>query len=633
MSDDKDNSPPHLNIPHPVDDDSITQDVQYFSTLVDQGDTVAMEMENTMQRGGASESDSDNILDTNVTTEQKNVGNISSANSGEDTIVPERYVYTPAEDTASSYNDIFKTTGVLSKIQGKMSQRKNFKSNALVEKTIDLYTKIRNFLHIKSKKNKGSIASELEMKAENQASIFLKNIYKGVQSVVRIVWYWMQCGVYTFKTASNSISRKSGVILACIGFLFVLVLHASMNIPKGVLPLIPVSSVGTSDAVASSLVPVQSDNQFENSIFSTTYRVHATVKKGQALGSILNRMGIANDRRLNAMFRTMRKKFNPRNVYVGQKIIVDIVGGYSKYIPAHIDTMELSLNAEKSVIVSWNKNKQKYSVSIRSYPLKPITKNASGVIKASLYNAMEKQGVKRGAIVDFLNLFSFDVDFQRDIRKNDSFDIVYNEYSNENGAFVRSGDITVAELSVQGHRRRYYKYKNKNGKVGFYDYQGKSGRKALMKTPIEGARLSSSFGNRRHPVLGYTKLHNGTDFAAPKGTPIFAAGDGVVEYAGRKGPNGIYVRIRHNSTYKTSYAHMSGIARGVRRGKRVTQGKIIGYVGSTGRSTGNHLHYSVFKNGKAINSRLMKLPSGGKLTGKTLADFKKKIAPFMKDGQ
>ncbi|MGB1361276.1 MAG: peptidoglycan DD-metalloendopeptidase family protein, partial [Alphaproteobacteria bacterium] len=290
------------------------------------------------------------------------------------------------------------------------------------------------------------------------------------------------------------------------------------------------------------------------------------------------------------------------------------------------------LDEETSIIATWNKEEKKYKVQNYKQPLVESQNSANGEITSSLYKAMEQNGVKRGAINDFINLFSFDVDFQRDIRKGDSFDVGFSEYTNQEGNFVRSGNIRYAELSVQGIRKRYYKYKASSGRVDYYDSNGKSGRKALMKTPIEGARLSSSFGRRKHPVLGYTKIHKGTDFAAPRGTPIFAAGDGRIEYAGRNGSFGIYIRIRHNGSYKTAYAHMSGIAKGVRRGRSVRQGQVIGYVGTTGRSTGNHLHYEVYKNGRAINSRTMKLPSGKQLKGKELKEFKVFIKPMMRDG-
>ena len=184
-----------------------------------------------------------------------------------------------------------------------------------------------------------------------------------------------------------------------------------------------------------------------------------------------------------------------------------------------------------------------------------------------------------------IQIFSFDVDFQRDIRRGDTFGLLFDEYSDDSGRVVKSGDILLAEMVLSGKPMRLYRYKTHDGRVDYYDAKGKSVRKALLRTPIDGARISSGFGKRRHPILGYTRMHKGLDFAARRGTPIYAAGDGVIEYAGRNGGYGKYVRIRHNGTYKTAYAHMHRYGRGIRKGHRVRQGQVIGYVGSTGRST------------------------------------------------
>ena len=191
----------------------------------------------------------------------------------------------------------------------------------------------------------------------------------------------------------------------------------------------------------------------------------------------------------------------------------------------------------------------------------------------------------------------------------------------KNGAFARWGDILYAKLTLSGKALRLYRYKSKRHGVGYFDERGRSAQKALMKTPINGARLSSSYGLRRHPILGYTKVHRGVDFAAPSGTPVFAAGNGVVAYAGRKGAYGKYIKIRHNGRYSTAYAHLRGFKRGIRRGRRVTQGQTIGYVGSTGRSTGPHLHYEIHVNGRKINPLRLKLPSGRKLKGAEFRNF------------
>ena len=237
-----------------------------------------------------------------------------------------------------------------------------------------------------------------------------------------------------------------------------------------------------------------------------------------------------------------------------------------------------------------------------------------GVIKSSLYKSAIKEDISPNIIIEFARLYGFQVDFQRDIRKNDSFQIIYEIFVDENGKIFENGNIIYANLMLRGQYNQLYYFPKKNFD-GHYDENGKSVKKALMKTPINGARLSSSFGMRKHPILGYNKMHRGTDFAAPEGTPIMASGDGVVIKAGWCGGGGNCVKIKHNKTYQTVYAHMKNFSNLAIPGSRIKQGQIIGYVGSTGMSTGPHLHYEVIENGKKINSQLLKLPPGKSLDG------------------
>ena len=237
-----------------------------------------------------------------------------------------------------------------------------------------------------------------------------------------------------------------------------------------------------------------------------------------------------------------------------------------------------------------------------------------GVIKSSLYKSAIQEGISPNIIIEFARLYGFQVDFQRDIRKNDSFQIIYEIFVDENGKIFENGNIIYANLMLRGQYNQLYYFPKKNFD-GHYDENGKSVKKALMKTPINGARLSSSFGMRKHPILGYNKMHKGTDFAAPEGTPIMASGDGVIIKAGWCGGGGNCVKIKHNKTYQTVYAHMKNFSNLAIPGNRIKQGQIIGYVGSTGMSTGPHLHYEVIENGKKINSQLLKLPPGKSLDG------------------
>ena len=238
-----------------------------------------------------------------------------------------------------------------------------------------------------------------------------------------------------------------------------------------------------------------------------------------------------------------------------------------------------------------------------------------GKILKSLYKTAIDLGIQANVIIEFARIYGFQVDFQRDIRKGDNFQIMYEVFEDDEGKIFETGNVIFADLILRNQKNSLY-YFNKRNSKGHYDKNGKSIKKALMKTPINGARLSSSFGMRKHPIDGYNKLHKGTDFAAPEGTPIMASGDGKIIRAKWCGGGGNCIKIKHNSTYSTVYAHMSKFAVGIKNGVRVKQGQIIGYVGSTGKSTGPHLHYEVIKNGKKINSQKLKLPSGKILAGK-----------------
>ena len=260
---------------------------------------------------------------------------------------------------------------------------------------------------------------------------------------------------------------------------------------------------------------------------------------------------------------------------------------------------------------SKNDNFDKETVSIKLN--KQIIYQENLIIQ-SLYKAATDQKIPANIIIDFAGIYGFQVDFQRDIRKNDKFQIMFEIFINEKNEIIETGEIIFANLKLSGQDNKLY-YFDKEGSEGHYDKNGKSVKKALMKTPINGARLSSSFGMRKHPIDGYNKMHRGTDFAAPMGTPIMASGDGIIKKAGWCGGGGNCVKIKHNSTYQTVYAHMSKFARGIKSGVRVKQGQTIGYVGSTGKSTGPHLHYEVIVNGKKVNSQTLKLPSGKVLKG------------------
>ena len=284
--------------------------------------------------------------------------------------------------------------------------------------------------------------------------------------------------------------------------------------------------------------------------------------------------------------------------------------------------IEFKIETDRKNEILFVKNKANIFISKKikkNFTKKLVYKET--VINNSLYNSALNLSIKPNVIIEFARLYGFQVDFQRDIWKNDSFQIIYEEFINDENKVVDTGEIIFANLNLQNTDLQLYKYEYDKNKIDYFDENGKSIRKTLMKTPINGARLSSSYGKRKHPILGYTKMHTGTDFAAPMGTPIMASGDGKVTKAGWCGGGGNCVKIKHNSTYQTVYAHMSKFGRGIKKGARVKQGQIIGYVGSTGMSTGPHLHYEVIENGKKINSQKLKLPSGKILKGDERRNF------------
>lgn len=247
---------------------------------------------------------------------------------------------------------------------------------------------------------------------------------------------------------------------------------------------------------------------------------------------------------------------------------------------------------------------------------------ARATIDSSLFLAAADAGIPPAITVELIRMYSYSIDFQREIRVGDSFEVFFSRDYDENGTPVREGQVLYASMTVGGKTRQLWRYDPGDGDWDYFDGNGQSMKKFLMKTPIDGARISSNFGNRRHPILGYTRLHAGTDFAAPTGTPIYAAGDGTVEMARRNGGYGNYIRLRHANGYQTAYAHLHGFARGIREGRRVRQGQVIGYVGTTGQSTGPHLHYEVIVNGKKVNPMTIRVPTGRTLEAKEMQNFK-----------
>ncbi len=342
--------------------------------------------------------------------------------------------------------------------------------------------------------------------------------------------------------------------------------------------------------------------------------IEYNVKQGDTYESIIKNLNIPNTEK-KKFLNSVTKNKNINVLKLNQKIFFKI----DKKNNPKIINFIIEIDKKKNVLFERTDEKNFTSKIIEKNLIKTISFK-EGVIKNSLYSAALNNGIKPNTIIEFARLYGFQVDFQRDIWKNDSFQIIYEEFKNQEGSVIETGNIIYASLNVQNTDLKLYKFEFED-KIDYFDENGKSIRKTLMKTPINGARLSSSFGKRKHPILGFTKMHTGTDFAAPKGTPIMASVDGIVVKSSWCGGGGNCVKIKHNSTYQTVYAHMSKFGRGIKKGVRVKQGQIIGYVGSTGLSTGPHLHYEVIENGRKINSQKLKLPSGKILKGNLREKF------------
>ena len=342
------------------------------------------------------------------------------------------------------------------------------------------------------------------------------------------------------------------------------------------------------------------------------------VGRGDTLGKMLAGAGIAVEDAMQAID-ALRDKFNPRRLQLGQEITLTLArDGADTY---RLASLSLPDSVERLVTVTRGDDGFVASEILKALETAPVRTGA--VIESSLYQAALEAGLPMPVLTELIRIFSYDVDFQREVQPGDSFEVFYDEMLDENGKAVKAGVIRAASMNLSGQMLRFFRFEGAGGDVDYYDPRGRGVRKALLRTPIDGARLSSGFGLRRHPVLGFSRMHKGVDFAAPSGTPIQAAGDGLVEVAGWQGGYGNYVRIRPASNFSTAYGHMSRIA--VKAGQRVKQGQIVGNVGSTGVSTGPHLHYETMREGQHINPLSIKLPAGRQLEGRELAVFQSQV--------
>ena len=351
-------------------------------------------------------------------------------------------------------------------------------------------------------------------------------------------------------------------------------------------------------------------------IRSPFININYEIVQGDTIQKILKKNKIKN-REIQTVINEYKKFGKSNQITLGGKIDIIIEKGTEE----NNSIIKLSIPITKSTTIEITKNEENKLISkkiiTKLYKRKILAEN---IIKNNLYSSATQAKINPDTIIEFARIFGFEIDFQRDIRKNDYFKIIYEKYFDETGKFIKSGSILYAHMNVNGRKISLYKF-GSDKDYGYFDIHGKSVEKALMKTPINGARLSSPFGMRKHPIQGFNKMHTGTDFAAPMGTPIMASGTGTITRAKWCGGGGNCIKIKHNSTYETIYAHMKSFAKGMKAGKKVRQGQVIGYVGSTGMSTGPHLHYEVIVNGKKVNSQRLKLPSGKVLKNEERKQF------------
>lgn len=351
-----------------------------------------------------------------------------------------------------------------------------------------------------------------------------------------------------------------------------------------------------------------------------TYNKQVKVLSGYSIDSLLLKEDI-NEEDVVASSRALKKVFDPRDLRAGSKVTIS----YDWSDKTTFYGYEIDLSYDQSVVVKRDE-KGDFKARLEDKVFITTIEQGTGIIENSLYQSAVSSGVSPNVIMNLIQLYSFDIDFQRDVVSGSSFDIIYENYLDVRGKLVKHGNILAAVLKIGDRRFPIYRFTTEDGKTDYYDETGKSARKALLKTPVNGAYISSGFGMRSHPISSYTAFHRGIDFAVRQGTPIYASGDGVVTSAiiSDKG-YGIHVKIRHPNGYETLYAHMVNYARGIKSGVRVTQGQIIGYVGSTGNSTGPHLHYETRYNGRFVNPNSIKIPPGRTLEGEELVRFKESI--------
>lgn len=398
-----------------------------------------------------------------------------------------------------------------------------------------------------------------------------------------------------------------------IAALIVLGLGATLNSA-------PATSENRSPSTESASLPPGSDGTSNlDAALPPDITLTRTVRKGDTLSSILTRVGADRDD-AHIAFVALRKVYDLRGLVPGEDVTLTFER-LNRYKTGRLLTIELPAGTDYLVRAERVDDDSFKATKIRR-DLSTELMRASGTIDSSFYMAGARAGLNGEMMAELVKLFSYDVDFQRDLQPGDSFDVLYQRVSDEDGEFVRRGDILYAALTLSDVRHAIYGYRAPGSRtLEYYNAKGESVRKALLRTPLDAVRITSPFGSRKHPIMGYTRMHRGVDFGAPSGTPIYAAGNARVIQAGRKGGYGIYVRLRHDGQFDTAYGHMRALAKGIRPGTAVHQGQVIGYVGSTGESTGPHLHYELIQHGKQVNPLSVKFAGGRVLNTREMRAF------------
>ncbi len=409
------------------------------------------------------------------------------------------------------------------------------------------------------------------------------------------------------------ITKKRFLIIAAVAILFLFIVFSILGFAtqRVVLLLTPPHNIGNSSEYnitarmeTATVFPTKDDMIKKTCI----------VERGDTFLNLLRAQNIDTNEAY-ALLSAVKKEYDPRDLKPGQEITM-----LYDHQPDDAQTMSfrgisLRIDDLRDIMVLRN-DRNDYDIKKTQRQIITQYARSEGIIQSSLYETALQAGLPLTVLMEMTRLFSFDVDFQRDVHPNDQFEVMYEKHFDERGNLISEGPVLYASLTVQNAVLHVYRHATLDGETDYFDEDGRTVRKTLLKTPIDGARLTSRYGMRRHPVKGYSAMHKGLDFAASTGTPIMASGDGTVVVAGRKGTYGRYIRIRHANQYSTAYAHLSAYAKGLKRNKRVNQGDIIGYVGSTGMATGPHLHYEVHYRGQQINPAKVKFPPGRTLTGK-----------------